>query len=75
MGAYALGILSLIKLLLEFINLNELNAKEVVFVEDVSLTGSLNNIKDYWNKSTATDQKYCHFPTPTKSYLIVKEKN
>ena len=75
MGAYALGILSLIKLLLEFINLNELNAKEVVFVEDVSLTGSLNNIKDYSNKSTATDQKYRHFPTPTKSYLIVKEKN
>ena len=29
-GAYALGILLLIKFLLEFININEMNAKEVV---------------------------------------------
>ena len=29
MGAYALGILPLIKFLLEFIKLNEMNAKEV----------------------------------------------
>ena len=35
MGAYALGILSLIKFLLEFINLNEMNAKEVVFADDL----------------------------------------
>ena len=47
MGAYALGILQLIKFLLEFINLNEMNAKEVVFADDFSVAGSLNSIKDY----------------------------
>ena len=31
MKAYSLGILPLIKFLLEFINLNDMNAKEVVF--------------------------------------------
>ena len=31
MGAYTLGILPLIKFLLNFINLNKMNASEVVF--------------------------------------------
>ena len=47
MGAYALGILPLTELLLEFINLNEVNAKEVVFADDFFVAGSLNSIKDY----------------------------
>ena len=73
MGAYALGILSLIKFLLEFIKLNEINAKEVVFPE-FSVAGNLNSIKNYWDKLTAIGPKYRYFPKPTKSYLIVKEK-
>ena len=67
--------LSLIKFLLEFINLNEMNAKEVVFADDFSVAGSLNSIKDYWDKLTAISPKYGYFPKPTKSYLTVKEKN
>ena len=47
MGAYVLGILPLIKFLLEFIDLNEVNAKEVVFADYFSVAGSLNSIKDY----------------------------
>ena len=47
MKAYALGILPLIKFLLEFTNLNDMNAKEVVFLDDFSVAGSLNSIKDY----------------------------
>ena len=45
MGAYALGILPLIKSLPEFINLNEVNTKKVVFVDDFSVIGNLNSIK------------------------------
>ena len=74
MGAYALGILPLIKFLLEFINLNVMNAKEMVF-SDVSIAGRLNSIKDYWDKLTAIGPKYGYIPKPTKSYLIVKEKS
>ena len=74
MGAYALGILQLIKFLFQFINLNQMNAKEVVFADDLSVAGNLNSIKDYWDKLTAIGQKYGYFPKPTKSYLIVKEK-
>ena len=74
MGAYALGILSLIKFLLQFIKLNEINAKEVIFADNFSVAGNLNSIKDYWDKLTAIGQKYRYFPKPTKSYLIVKEK-
>ena len=75
MRAYALGILPLIKFLLEFINLNDMNAKEVVFSDDFSVAGSLNSIKDYWDKLTAIGPKYGYFPKPTKSYLTAKEKN
>ena len=73
-GVYALGILLLIKFLHEFISLNEMNSKEVVFVDDFSIAGNLNNIKDYWNKLAANDLKYGYFPKPATSYLIVKEK-
>ena len=75
MGAYALGILPLIKFLPEFINLNEMNTKEVVFAYDCSVSSSLNSIKDYWDKLTVIDPKYGYFPKHTKSYVIVKEKN
>ena len=75
MGADPLGILPLIKFQLQFINLNDMNAKEVVFSGDFSVAGSLNSIKDYWDKLTAIGPKYGYFPKPTKSYLIVKGKN
>ena len=48
LGAYALGILSLIKFILESVNLNEMNAKEVAFADHFSVVCSLNSIKDYW---------------------------
>ena len=75
MGADPLGILPLIKFQLQFINLNDMNAKEVVFSGNFSVAGSLNSIKDYWDKLTAVGPKYGYFPKPTKSYLIVKGKN
>ena len=74
LGAYALGILSLIKLLLEFISLNEMNAKEVAFADGFSVAGSLNIMKDYSDKLTAIGPKFGYFPKSTQSYLIVKEK-
>ena len=74
MEAYALDILPLIKLLLEFINLNKVNVKEVAFADGFSVAGSLNSIKDYWDKLTEISPKYGYFLKPTKSYLIVKEK-
>ena len=75
LGAYALGILSLIKFLFEFVNLNEMNSTEEVFAGDFFVACSLNSIKDYWDKLTSTVSKYRYFPKPTKSYLIVKERN
>ena len=50
MGAYALSILPSIKFLLEFINVNKMNAKEVVFADDFSVARNLEDIKDYWDK-------------------------
>ena len=52
-----------------------MNAKEVVFADDFTIAGSLNSIKDYWDKLTTIGLKYGYFPKLTKSYLIVKEKN
>ena len=75
MGAFALDILPLIRFLLEFINLNKMNANELVFVDDFSVADSLNSIKDYWDKLIAISPKNYHFPKLEKSYLIVKEKD
>ena len=58
MGAYALGILPLIKFLFEFVNLNEINAKEVAFTSDFFSADSLNSIKDYWDKLAIIGPKY-----------------
>ena len=69
MGTYALDILPLIKFLLDFVSLNEMNVKEGVFAEDFSVVSSLNRIKDYWKKLTVIDPKYGYFPKPKKSYL------
>ena len=51
-----------------------MNSKEVVFVDDFSVAGSLKNFKDYWDKLTAIGPKDGYVPKPTKSYLIAKEK-
>ena len=75
LGAHVLGILPLIKLMLEFISLNEMNAKEVAFADGFSVAGSLNIMKDHWDKLTVIGPKYGYFPKPTQSYLIVKETN
>ena len=75
LGAYALGILSLIKFLFEFVNLNEMNSTEGAFADDFFVACSLNSVKDCWDKLTAIVSKYRYFPKPTKSYLIAKERN
>ena len=74
MGAYVLGILPLIKILLQFINLNEMNVKEAVFADEFSIAGSLYSIKDYRDELTAISPQYGYLPKPAKSYLIVKEE-
>ena len=73
MGAYALGILPLLQFLLDFISVNELNAKEVAFAYEFTVAGKLSGIKDYWSQLTSIGPKYRYFPKASKSYLIVKE--
>ena len=69
---YVLGILPY-QIPAWFINSNEINAKDIVFLDDVSVAGSLNRIEDYWDKLTALGPKYGYLPKPMKFYLIVKE--
>ena len=58
MKACAIGILQLIKVVLEFINLIGSDADEVVFAYHFSVTGSVNNSNDYLDKLTAIHRKY-----------------
>ena len=74
-GDPTLGILLLIKFLLEFINLTEMNAKEEAFADEFSVAGSLNSIKDYRDNLTAIGPKYGYFPKLSKSHQIVKKNN
>ena len=73
MSVYALRILPLLQFLLDFISVNEFNAKEVALADDFTVAGKLRSIKDYWSQLTSTGPKYGYFPKASKSYLIVKE--
>ena len=63
----------LLQFLLDFISVNELNAKEVAFADDFTVAGKLLSIKNYWSQLTSIGPKYGYFPKASKSYLIVKE--
>ena len=52
-----------------------MNSMEAVFPDDFSVAGSLKNFKDYLDYLAAIGPKYGYLPKPTKSFLIVKEKN
>ena len=54
-----------------------MNIKEAVFVDDFSVTGSLNTIKDYWDELTTIGPKYGYFPKPVKknSKILIVKKN
>ena len=57
MGAYALGILPLLQFLLDFISVNELNAREVAFADNFTVAGKLSSIKNYWSQLTSIGPK------------------
>ena len=59
--------------LLEFISINHLSAKEVAFAGDLTVASKLTSIKDFWGKLAVLCIKYGCFPKVSKSYLIVKE--
>ena len=71
--AYELGVLPLIKCMLEFINLNETNAKEVTFVDNFTVAGSLNGIKVTGTSLQQIAQNTVISLNQKKSNLIVKE--
>ena len=59
-------------MLLDFISVNELNAREGAFAGDFTVAGKLSSIKDYWSQLISIGPKYGYFPKASKSYLIVK---
>ena len=73
MGAYAVGILQLLQFLLDFISVNELNAEEVAFADDVTIADKISSIKDYLSQLTSIGPKFGYFPKASKSHLLVKE--
>ena len=73
MGAFAIGVLLLLQFLLDFISVNEVNAKEVAFADDFTVAGKFSSIKDYWSQVTFIVPKYGYFLKASKCYLIVKE--
>ena len=73
--AYTLGILPLIKFLLESINLKNKNAKEVAFAGDFPGTDSLNSIKNYYDNSAAIGPKYGYFPKLNKIFSSKRKQH
>ena len=74
MGAYVLGILPLIKFLLQFISLNEMNANEAVFADEFSVADSLNSIKDLLRWINSNWPKIRLLPKTCKTFSDSKRK-
>ena len=73
MGAFAHWIFSLLQFLLDFISVDEFNARQVPYVDEFTVVGKLSTNKDYWSQLTSIGPKYVYFQKALKSYLIVKE--
>ena len=64
MGAYALGILTMLHSLLDFVLTNDLQIREVAFADDLTVAGKLADIKNYWDKLATIGPKYGIFLNP-----------
>ena len=73
MATYALGLVPLINKLLDIEVENR--PKMVAFADDLTGAGSLKQLQNWWNKLLDVGPKYGYFPKPSKSYVIVKDKN
>ena len=59
--------------LLDFVLLNALQIREVVFADDLTVTIKLTDLENFWDKLAAIGPKYGYFAKSTKSYLMVKK--
>ena len=70
MVAYALGVTPLIQHLLE-IPSNKLYSKEIEYVGDFTVAGSIKDIKCYWEHVNSFASLFGYYPETSKSYLVV----
>ena len=75
MGTYALGVTPLLHFLHEFILMNEHRSKEVAFVDDLTVAGNIEEIKQYWELLVQVGPRDSYYPKPSKSHLTVKEEH
>ena len=74
-GAYVLGDTPLIHFLREFIFISKHGSKDVLFAEEFTVAGKASEIKAHWDILQQQGHLIGHFPNPSKSYFIVKERH
>ena len=74
MAAYALGVTPLLHLFHEFITSNFHVTKEVAFAVDLTVSGKISEIKEYWDILQHMGPKYGYFRKQAKSHLLVKQQ-
>ena len=72
-GTFALGILPMLRSLLDFDLTSDPQTRVVAFADDLTVAGKLADIKCFRDKLSTIGPKYGYFPKSTKSYLIVKK--
>ena len=65
----------LLQFLHEFKLTNERRSKEVAFADDLTVSGNIKEIKQYWELLLQIGPKYGYYPKSSKSHLIVKEEH
>ena len=68
MPMYALGILPLIRKL-------EAVTKQVWYADDAAAGGSIQKLREWWDKTTAIAPNYGYIVNPSKTWLLVKEEH
>ena len=70
MATYTLGLVPLITSMLNMDN----NIKLVAFADDLTGTGSIKHLHEWWAKLIDIGPKYGYYPKSSKSYVVVKEE-
>ena len=68
MAMFAVATVPLIK------ELRNIHTKQIWYADDASSSGSLENVRRWWDLLTALGPGYGYFPNPSKTVLLTKEE-
>ena len=74
MAIYAIAIIPLLLILVEFSLSNNHSTKNAGYADDVTAAGKLSDLKSWWEKLCEIGPKFGYYPNATKTWLITSDE-